>query len=340
MKFKSMISVGISRTIQLAQKPVFRLSINVLIFGFCIFYLVNHFHGIVSVLQQGNIYGWSISVAWLIAWMVNWFGGVSWWLLLLGLNQEIDWLRGWQAHFKPALAKYIPGFIWQYVGKGFLTGALGVPARVIGGLLIYEFCQAIWLGLGIGFLFFPDAKVFGWDLGDGTPSALRGVGGMMLVALPAFLILAPKLLPRLSFAGLTIRRKYLLISMFIVIFGWLMHGLALWLTLASFQEIHFSSYPYVMFSFAISLVGGLLALPVPNGLGIREGMMVYLLSPLVSTQVALLVSVISRLQIVSGEVFCVLFFGIFGYLRLKNRSKRIPKGNDSTTVNSGQLDHL
>ena len=329
MKWKSLLQNAIRRVITLVQTPVTRLLINLLVLGFCIFYLVDNFQGIVSATQQASINFWLLSAAWLITWIVTWLGGVSWWLLLSGLNQKIDWLEGWQAHFKPALAKYIPGFIWQYVGKGVLTGALGVPARVIGALLIWEFFQAIWLGVGVGLLFFPQAEIMGWELPPGTQIALRGIGVVMLLALLAMILSAPKLLSRSSVSGFELRKKYFYLSTAVVTFGWIMLGLALWMTLASFQRIEFNSYPFAIFSLTMSLVGGILVLPVPNGLGVREGIMIYLLSPVITQQVALLVSVVSRLQLISGEIFCVILFEITRHVRSKRRSRRPEEVNTS-----------
>lgn len=329
MKWKSLLQNAIGRVITLVQTPVTRLLINVLVFGFCIFYLVENFQEIVSATQQSSINFWFLLAAWLITWIVNWLGGVSWWLLLSGMNQKIDWLEGWQAHFKPALAKYIPGFIWQYVGKGVLTGALGVPARVIGVLLLWEFFQSIWLGLGVGLLFFPQAEILGWELSPGTQIALRGIGIGMLLTLLAVILSAPQLLSRTTGSGFGISKKYFYLSMVIVTFGWIMLGLSLWMTLASFQRIEFNSYPFAIFSLTMSLVGGILVLPVPNGLGVREGIMIYLLSPVITKQVALLVSVVSRLQLISGEIFCVILFEIIRHVRSKRRSKRPEEVNTS-----------
>ncbi|MBI5957020.1 MAG: hypothetical protein HY871_08465, partial [Chloroflexi bacterium] len=55
--------------------------------------------------------------------------------------------------------------------------------------------------------------------------------------------------------------------------------------------------------FAASYVIGFLSLLTPSGLGVREGVMILLLAPAFSLPVATVISIVSRLWMISGELF-------------------------------------
>jgi len=308
------------------RNRVFRLLINVLVFGFCIVYLLKNFQNIASDMKQVRVNGWWLLLAFSITWIVDWMGGVSWWQLLLGFNQKVSWLESWQAHFKSALVKYVPGFIWQYLGKGYMTREMGVSPLVMSILMVWEFVIMVITGLGIGFVFLPAVLPREWGLPGWVWYLVVAVGGIVLFVLQGLPFAAPWLFNQLNFAGLTLNRKNLFSASLVVAAGWMLHGVALWSTVRAFDADLLRDVSFFVFAFSISLVAGILALPVPNGLGVREGIMIYLISRYLPLSTSLLVATISRLEIETRDFVCELAVAIYRKIRARSGSnKRYPE---------------
>ncbi len=296
---------GLKPLLGYLKKPAVRLVINLLVFGFCIAYLLTHFQDILVEIKEVQFAGWKLSFALLLIWAVDWMGAVSWWLLLMGFGQKVDLLESWRVHLKSAIAKYVPGFVWQYLGKGYLTRQMGVPIKFSGILIVWEVFQLLWIGTGVGFLFLPNLEIIDWKLSGWMQFAIPFTGGMMLLAQFIFPFVAPKLQNWPLFSEIAFQGKYLFFSAITVFSGWMLQGIGLWLTTAAFVPVRLD-IPFFVFGFSISLVAGILAIPVPYGLGIREGILVYHLGHVIPEPLALLVATVSRFALITGEFICLV----------------------------------
>jgi uncharacterized membrane protein YbhN (UPF0104 family) len=93
--------------------------------------------------------------------------------------------------------------------------------------------------------------------------------------------------------------------------AWLLFGLAFWLLGASMTPVPYTRIPLFIFTLAVSLIIGLVIIFVPGGLGIRESIMVLVLSPnYLSAPVAVIVAALSRLIVILSELFSVFLIEI------------------------------
>jgi hypothetical protein len=69
-------------------------------------------------------------------------------------------------------------------------------------------------------------------------------------------------------------------------------------------QADFKMYPTLTGAYAFSLNIGFLAIFTPGGIGVREGVLVFLLSSIFPLPVSTLISLLSRLWMTLGEVLC------------------------------------
>lgn len=224
--------------------------------------------------------------------------------------RQFEICLGWKDSFRiynlTQLAKYIPGSIWQFVGRFAVLRARGVEASRIRDSLLAEHLWVIGIAslLGILLLAWSDATLLvqsaKWVDDDGASSIIwvlvvagASVGGGIVVW--RFRMLrrwAVSLLP-----------PWYVIPLLIV--TWLLFGAALWVTLVPFApEV---ALTYIVGLYCIAYVVGFVVPFAPAGLGVREALLVLGLVPIVATETAVLLAVANRLVYLSAEMVLAMF---------------------------------
>jgi uncharacterized membrane protein YbhN (UPF0104 family) len=94
-------------------------------------------------------------------------------------------------------------------------------------------------------------------------------------------------------------------------------GIAFWLLIRSFHLYNISIF-YAAGTFASAWLLGLLS-PLPGGIGIREGFLVYFLSFQMDAETALQISVIARIWNVMSEVLFFMGMNAVQYITQRMR---------------------
>ena len=122
--------------------------------------------------------------------------------------------------------------------------------------------------------------------------------------------------------SLSISYSDILGVLLICILGWLVGGIGFFL----FVDSVFSVLPrHIIFltgALALSSTLGLIALFAPSGLGVREGVLVYLLSYLMPGPVAVVISVLTRIWMTLIEI------GLIGVIYLLSQFQQGLKNKD------------
>ncbi len=266
----------------------------------------------------------------------NWFFlGFSFFCLFAGFYvSTISWNvalkshgfvhRGSEAlisHGLSVFAKYIPGKIWVILGRaGYLSkGKTELKVRSFVSLkeqLIYMwagfvvssiptiiFYQLQWIsilvlliitGLTL-FLFFE--RIHTW--------ILRILGRIIRKELEVPLVKFRKSLPMIG----------------AVMLIWLCWTSGFYLFMLAFSE---EITPIMMFAFPLSVCFGLIAIILPGGLGLREGIIIgYLTLAGLDVEIATTISFVNRLWFISGEVFIFLLATGFRISGSGEKSSRI-----------------
>jgi glycosyltransferase 2 family protein len=224
------------------------------------------------------------------------------WGLALGRAAGTGLAAGARIWFLSNLARYVPGNVWSYVGAVELARREGVARRTT--LAVMALTQVLSVGVallaGLPVLLAERARL-------GRPALLGAVvvvAGAALAALfrRQLLALARRRLPELDPADLTPSAATVVLLVVGYAVYWAVTGLAFAALVASIYPLALADVPLVVAAYAAAYAAGFLALLTPAGLGVREGVLVVALAPVLPAGPALVVALLSRLWMMLVEL--------------------------------------
>ena len=229
---------------------------------------------------------------------------LAWRAILRRMGYPLPLLRSLRIYFYSGLAKYIPGSIWYAVGRVMLAQQAGVPKMVTTVSIALETALITVSSILIGALAFTASPV-----GDLTYVLLVLAGLLVFIIWPTpWFALMNKGLVLLGRNPVTMKisGRDLIVLMPPFLLSWIAYGfISFFFTAALYPDLSWSQWPTITASFTLSWVIGFLAFLIPNGWGIRETILIKLLTtpelahlPL---QVALGAAILSRLGSIFGE---------------------------------------
>lgn len=205
-------------------------------------------------------------------------------------------------------AKYIPGSVYNYFARAYFVNKIGYRPRSIWVANIFEFLAAVFTG---AFLY---SLSLIWPHAHTTMMAMDWIWGFVVVLL--ILISPPVLNPLanliqknekkvcLDFKTFSI---YLILSCFI----WLLIGVAFWVFLASFNlNLPVAYLPEAIGIWSIAVAVGMIAIGFPQGIGVKEAILVYGLSFIMPISQAIPTALLSRAWIIAGDLISVLIWWV------------------------------
>lgn len=294
----------------------FRLSIQVLILIICISYLVVNFNTARDLLAEIQINYPILAISWLLTILAVFTGAIGWGLILRSLSQQLPWVESIYTHLASNLAKYVPGYAWQLVGKAYLTKQYGITTPMIGSAMVLELALLINIGLVLAIAFIPGELLADWlstlsiDL---NIHVIRGICfGVLLIFSFSFMYLFRR--SQLKWGNYTIELPMLLAAIIVILASWLIFGVSYWLLGVSFITIPISYLPKFIFVLTSSFIIGLAIVIIPGGIGVRESIMVYLLTSMsIPSSIAVLIATLSRITLVISELSSYFIFQIVVY---------------------------
>jgi hypothetical protein len=210
---------------------------------------------------------------------------------LRSIGQSFSYVKIFHIYSISQLGKYLPGSVWQYVGKLLLYRIEGIPPKDGSKVLLLEsfwlFTAALILGLSasanqllskFGFFDLP------WFT---SPDLLILIGVL-------FFFFAIRLGSFLMAKIFNIKTRSSLLISFLQMAIWGSLGISFWLLFPS--DIRQPENLIIATgAFALGWVIGYLAVFAPAGVGVREAVIVYILSDTMGVPVAVAVASLSRL---------------------------------------------
>ena len=204
--------------------------------------------------------------------------------------------------FLSNLARYVPGNVWSYVGAVELARREGVARRTT--LAVMALTQVLSVGVallvGLPVLLAERARL-------GRPALLGALvvaAGAVLAAVfrRQLLGLARRRLPGLDPADLI--PSAATVAWLVVGYGayWAVTGVAFAGLVASLYPLAATDIPVVVAAYAAAYAAGFLSLLTPAGLGVREGVLVVALAPVLPAGPALVVALVSRVWMMLVEL--------------------------------------
>lgn len=287
---------------------------------FAVYYVFRQYGSIKTLLINGQIQINRIVFSNLFVFGVVSLGIALWWLTLSGFGIRLGILKAARIHILSTLAKYIPGAIWQISGKTYLSFSEGVPVKITGFGIAIEIGLSLLSGMGFALMLTPLVTLEFLPITHEVVILLQLVG----VSLIVLIIASPWIIARV--VKTTVKQHNLAASPFywlgavvVIVFAWAMLSASLYFSTSALGLPGLSFFECVLVICG-SYVAGILVFFVPNGIVVREAVMVALLPIGYDSGGAILLSIFARVQVVFGEILLGLFIlGVLGWQSRKSR---------------------
>lgn len=246
-------------------------------------------------------------------------GALAWQRMVVALGHRERLLPLLAIFATTQAGKYLPGNIGHHVGRVGLSLARGIPLVIIVVSMAYEVCLLLLAGLftalGAGALSGPGLQAL-LQLGNGSSGVIVAacVAALGLAAVP----LLSRVLPRL--AALLVRRggrpdiaptalpvRVLLQVIMLYIAAMLLMGAGLLVLSLGLFPAAPVDYPMLTAALALAWVVGFVTPGAPAGLGVREALLLLLLSHGMGAANASLLILALRIATTLGDMLCFAF---------------------------------
>ncbi|MDY4079139.1 MAG: lysylphosphatidylglycerol synthase transmembrane domain-containing protein [Clostridium sp.] len=235
--------------------------------------------------------------------------GYNWSYLLWKMDSKLGKMDYLDIHMTSALARYIPGGIWNIVGKAYMCTSKGVEKRATTISMILEYVfqiisSSLFLLFFIPILFSNNNNSF-WIV------ALAGLLIILTVIfIPNIIKVGIKVIGKVfkdDTSEISLEKKYVYNILGRYVGVWILTGIGLIILVIAFSKVEILQGIYLILSYPISWVIGFLS-PSPNGMGIREGVLGVLLGNSYNYQLILLITLTSRIWTILGEIVAFVVF--------------------------------
>jgi len=245
------------------------------------------------------------------------------------------------------LARYLPGKVWSYGARVVHTSASVTPRRIVASSLVDEFALIVGTATALGL------SLWTWAVAGPL------VGVLLLIAATAAVIVALSRLDQLVALALRFVARAMpegwrnaaeemhraaddpglgLKASALFTGGYLLTnfllGMAFVLIVWSLSDIGWGDVPLLVGGYNLAGVVGIVAFFAPAGLGVREGVLVGFLTPVVGGPVAATLAVLVRVVVTLADV---IFVALVEAASVIFRQAPVPWGtadNDSATVDT------
>lgn len=238
---------------------------------------------------------------------VHAFSALVIWRRMLAVTRDaLPWRVAIDVFTPTLLARYVPGRIWANAARFALAKRVGVDYRQTTGALLWE------AGLALGTAATVAALTLRPVLDPGRWMAVTGIAVAALLS--ALLLFLFKRLPAgLPSAALT------------AVLGWLLFGAAHLAIARSIADVSFVKLPLVSGAMALGWSVGFLAIVVPLGFGVRDAVLLVVLSSVFDPGAGLQFVALARLaQLVADSVLTL------AWLLLRRRLVSLPSSGCDT----------
>ena len=181
------------------------------------------------------------------------------------------------------LGKYLPGKVFLVLGRVYVYRRRGASTTLVGVGFILEMA-ALFIAAPLLFAAGTLSTEMSAPRGLQLAAATMAVGAVVAAhprALGALLKLKSRLLKQSALEHPPLRARDTLSDVLHMLGSWLLLGTGLWLLSLSLAPLPLSTMPALTGAFALAGVSGIAVLAAPSGIGVREGVLTVLLSPMI-----------------------------------------------------------
>jgi len=225
----------------------------------------------------------------MLAWLTtSW----SWGKTLEAFGAKLKYRDVFVIYFRSMIGKYLPGKFWQIVGSTYLASKRGVQEGPTIASVVVGQVYSLFSGLVI---FMSAIAIWGMNFSSGSIFNFK-LPSICVLVLILILSLNPNLTkPAMNWflrlfkrteidVEIDIRQSLRLFILFLI--PWFAFGFSFWLFARSLTFVPFGQYLKLTSIMVGATVIGFLAIFSPGGLGIREGMIVILMTSMTEYSVS------------------------------------------------------
>jgi hypothetical protein len=203
------------------------------------------------------------------------FRAMSWRRILIGFGHRLPVGAATRIWSTSELARYLPGMIWQVVGRVYLVRPYGVSGSVCSASQVLELALFLLANimLAVGCLVWLGHKTFhGMTLHWLFAAAALIPVLFVLVHPRVFYGLANRVMRRLNKPPITQQLQFRELCGLLVwaLIGLIWQSLAIWLVVSEPLGLQFTKWWVVAGAYSLAWCAGFLAFWAPGGLGVRE----------------------------------------------------------------------
>lgn len=235
--------------------------------------------------------------------------GKSWQEIMCTLGAPVSFSQSVWMIATTQIGKYVPGKVWYMIGRVYVGRQARIEGRSLALSMVLETCLLHVTG---GIIFLITTLIAGnYNITWFTISIV------MIIA--AITILHPKILvPFANFFLRLLKKPQItstlsygqIIGISVYFFGlWIGQVVGFYLLIRALYPIPFFRLPNLASAYTLAWITGSVAVFAPGGLGVREGVMTLMLSPIIPVPLAIAISFITRVWITIFETI-VFFVGL------------------------------
>lgn len=283
-------------------KRIFKVLLPLTIFAFLGFKIYQDWGQVEQVLHKANFT--YLLLAFLFALPLYFLTVLAWFMILKGLGAKLTLRQTLKVWMFANLGRFIPGTVWQYLGRVALAEKQGLARPLVVGSLVLEISLLLISGVLLVILSVPF-----W--GIPSPLDLRYLlifTPLLIVVLkPEWLktvsLMIQKLLKRQeTVVNLDLPVKFSLTALFFEGLNFTLSGVVIFLLLRAIIPLPALALLSIVGMYALSWLIGYVTLIAPGGVGVTEGSLAALLSLYVAFPLASVVAVGFRVVLTIVEL--------------------------------------
>lgn len=226
-----------------------------------------------------------------------------WWQLVREMHEHVPYWPAFRVFMISEVARYVPGKIWQYVSRIYLAEKYNIPPALT---LTSALVELLMMMVAAGAVSLANASRI-------LPALEEQYRPLLLLALlvaialvhPRSLKLWSRILAKFlnqEWIPFDVRYSHLVMILVASLVTWAISGAGFALFVQALTDAGDGRMVQLTTIFAASWLIGLLAIVVPAGVGVREGIMTILLAALMPHPTAAVLAIASRLWVTLLEV--------------------------------------
>ena len=272
--------------------------IQIIVISICIFYLGNF---IADNWQEIQTFNWNINYFFLALSFICGLGVpvlaiFGWDVIVRATGVQLSFNNNMRIWVASMMGKYVPGKVAVTIGRVYLGNKFGASKVK---MLISIFLEVVLMQIAGIIVFLTSLPFWNFSMSNSLFAAVLifvffGTITIYSGVLESIVNYGMKILKKETIQT-KIKLKNKLLVLLIYILVWILNGIFCYFFIKSFYNVDLSKFIMIVGIWTISTIIGVLSFVIPGGIGVREGILVSLLSLVLPPSVAVIIAIFSRI---------------------------------------------